>query len=88
MNTIKSIRFKGRNAALDYINKSAELCWMMNFEDPPVAMDFEVKEGAKMNINRFNAYFKKGKLIDYLVWPVLMSQSDNIIITKGIVQCK
>jgi hypothetical protein len=51
-------------------------------------MDFDVKEGAKMNTNRFNAYFKKGKLIDYLVWPVLMSLSDNIIITKGIVQCK
>lgn len=88
LNTIKSIRFKGRNAALDYINKCAEICWMMNFEDPPVALDFEVKEGAKLNADRFNTYFKKGKIVDYLVWPVLMSLSDNTIITKGIVQCK
>lgn len=88
LNTIKSIRFKGRNAALDYINKCAELTWMMNFEDPPVALDFDFKEGAKLNSNRFNAYFKKGKMIDYLVWPVLVSLSDNTLLTKGIVQCK
>lgn len=88
LNTIKSIRFKGRNAALDYINKCAELCWMMNFEDPPVGMDFEFKEGGKINPNRFTTYFKKGKLIDYLVWPVLMSLSDNTLLTKGIVQSK
>ncbi|XP_052793227.1 uncharacterized protein LOC128227064 isoform X2 [Mya arenaria] len=70
-----------------FINESVELCWLMAVQDPPVYVDSNVnKHKQPLDKNLYKYYTQKGKLVDYVVWPVLFLKKDGPLLSKGIAQ--
>ncbi|XP_052793239.1 uncharacterized protein LOC128227079 [Mya arenaria] len=84
-------RFRENKQAIElaekFINESVDLCWLMAVQDPPVYVDTSVnKHGQPLDTNLYKYYTQKGKLVDYVVWPVLFLTRDGPLLSKGIAQ--
>ncbi|XP_060552625.1 uncharacterized protein LOC132713939 [Ruditapes philippinarum] len=73
-------------ACTPYIQKCAEICWLMALHDPPLVMKMEVKPGEKFDTNIYTVYSQSGQTIDFLVWPPLYNGKDGGLLSKGVAE--
>lgn len=66
-----------------YLQKCAEICWMMALHDPPLYMKMDSKPGEKFDLNIFTVYSTTGDKLDYIVWPPLYNGRDGGLLSKG-----
>ncbi|XP_033743211.1 trichohyalin-like isoform X2 [Pecten maximus] len=69
-----------------YMKKCVLVCWFMTVQDPKVVIKTEAPE--IFDEDRYRPYTKKGKRLDYLVWPVLHLHEGGPLISKGVAQGK
>ncbi|XP_069131554.1 myosin heavy chain, clone 203-like isoform X2 [Argopecten irradians] len=69
-----------------YMKKCVQVCWFMTVQDPKVVINHNVTD--HFDEDRFKAYTKKGKQVDYLVWPALHLHEGGPMIGKGVAQGK
>ncbi|XP_060569581.1 uncharacterized protein LOC132727998 [Ruditapes philippinarum] len=69
-----------------YIQKCAEICWLMALNDPPLLMKMDVKQGEKFDTNIYTVYSRSGQTIDFLVWPPLYYGKDGGLMSKGVAE--
>lgn len=79
----------GAKHVIEYVEKCVELCWLMAIQSPPVAIDDDVEEyrNKQLDERRFKHFTRKGQVIDYVVWPILLIQGGGML-GKGVAQCK
>lgn len=70
-----------------YLEKCAEVCWLMVLHDPPLYMKMDASHGDKMDPNLYTVYSTSGEKINYLVWPPLYNEAGGGLITKGVAEC-
>ena len=74
----------------DYAMKCCELCLFMCVKDPPLFVEFltdvSIQEKVTFSNEHYKAYTKKGKYIQFLVWPCLFLEKNGAILAKGIAQ--
>ena len=73
---------------MGFIHKAAEVCWFMAVQDPPVILETQAKPNDNFDADVFKVYTKKGKQIDYVVWPPIRLHKDGHLIGKGVAQGK
>ncbi|XP_060607624.1 uncharacterized protein LOC132759792 [Ruditapes philippinarum] len=73
-------------ACTPYIQKCAEVCWLMALHDPPLLMKMDVKQGEKFDTNIYTVYSQSGQTIDFLVWPPLYNGRDGGLLSKGVAE--
>ncbi|XP_060569580.1 uncharacterized protein LOC132727996 [Ruditapes philippinarum] len=73
-------------ACTPYLQKCAEICWLMALHDPPLLMKMDVKQGEKFDANMYTVYSQSGQTIDFLVWPPLYNSSDGGLLSKGVAE--
>jgi len=57
-------------------------------QDPPVAFNWDVKPGSAFDPNSYRHYDRSGKIVEYLVWPVMLLYEGGPVLCKGVVQPK
>ena len=67
-----------------YLDRCTELCWYTQIHDPPVALDF----GVRNDVTDYRPYTKTGPVLDYMVWPVLLLHENGPMLSKGVAQFK
>ncbi|XP_052792370.1 uncharacterized protein LOC128226505 isoform X2 [Mya arenaria] len=74
---------------LAYVRKCVTFCWSARRHDPPVYIDFmEVTDDTLLDLNVYKPYTKKGKLVDYVVWPPIYLHKGGPMLSKGVAQGK
>ena len=80
---------QAETALLVFVKKCSELCLMMGLKDPPLYIDF-MKKGMPnqtlFNAEQYKAYTRKGKYLQYVVWPCLFLEKDGPLLSKGTAQ--
>ncbi|XP_053399696.1 uncharacterized protein LOC123559061 isoform X2 [Mercenaria mercenaria] len=72
-----------------FIEKCTTVCWLMAIQDPPVSMDVETdRHDEELDTDKYKHYTQSGRVIDYIVWPVLYLYEGGNILNKGIAQGK
>lgn len=79
----KGIVKKHVDVCVQYLQKCAELCWLIALHDPPLFVKFDVKPGEKLDPNVYTAYSASGNNIDFLVWPPLYNGENGGLLSKG-----
>lgn len=69
-----------------FAERCVELCWFMQITQPPIHLSACFPEKRIMNNDIFKAYMKSGRVIDYIVWPVMYLHENGPLLTKGIAQ--
>ncbi|CAG2189071.1 uncharacterized protein LOC143060988 [Mytilus galloprovincialis] len=80
---------RGQNfgtAATDYIKKCAEVCWIMNVQNPSIFLDFDLRYGYVIDQHSFSTFRKHGDYVNYVVWPAVYLNRNGPILCKGIVE--
>lgn len=72
--------------ANEYIKKCSEICWMMNVQNPPILLDFDLKYGYIIDQHAFTTFRKNGDYVNYVVWPAVYSYRNGPLLCKGIVE--
>jgi len=72
-------------AAIPYLEKCVEICWMMAIHDPPLHVDFSIKQGDKFDDKRYTSYSNSGSKVEFLVWPALYNGVGGGLLRKGVV---
>ncbi|KAK3607104.1 hypothetical protein CHS0354_026311 [Potamilus streckersoni] len=84
------INDKDRPILSRYLIRCVEICWKMGVQEKPLQLDIEAekKDGLEriFDAEKFRAYTKTGKKIDYVVWPALFLHEGGPILSKGIAQ--
>lgn len=70
-----------------FVKRTIELVWMMKTQDTPMVLTW-AKPHDIFDRNQFGQYTRKGKYIDYAVWPGVLLHNEGPLMSKGIVQCK
>ncbi|KAH3843313.1 uncharacterized protein LOC127876895 [Dreissena polymorpha] len=75
------------NDCLTYLEGCVDVCWLMVFAEPPLHIDFNIKQGDKFDPNRHTAYSSSGETVEFLVWPPLYNALDGggMLLSKGTV---
>ena len=60
----------------------------MNIQSPPVYIDFELDKKGKFDDKMYKPYSKKGKKIDFVVWPPLYISKGGNLLAKGVAEGK
>ena len=71
----------------NFVKKTIELVWMMKIQDTPMVLTW-AKSSDTFDRNMFRQYTRKGRYVDYAVWPGVLLHKDGALMSKGIVQCK
>lgn len=67
-----------------YIDRSVELCWTMQIQDPPMHLEFD--SSANIDKSVFRLFTRNGNTLDFVVWPALMLHENGPLVHKGVVQ--
>ena len=67
-----------------YIDRSVELCWTMQIQDPPMHLEFD--SSADIDKSVFRLFTRNGNILDFVVWPALMLHENGPLVHKGVVQ--
>jgi hypothetical protein len=59
---------------------------MMNVQNPPIVLDFELKYGYIIDQHSFSTFRKHGDYVNYVVWPAVYSHKNGPLLCKGIVE--
>ncbi|OWF41295.1 hypothetical protein KP79_PYT13132 [Mizuhopecten yessoensis] len=69
-----------------YMKRCVFVCWLMTVQDPKVCISMKPPEIFDEDL--YKPYTKKGKRLDYVVWPVLHLHKGGPILGKGVAQGK
>ena len=69
-----------------YINSCIEICWLMCIQSPPVYLDFEIEKNGKYDDKKYKPFSKRGKKIDFLVWPPVYISKGGNLLAKGVAE--
>ena len=69
-----------------YISSVADLCWLLNVQDPPCFIKCGLHRGDKFNDDEYKRYMSSGEEVSYIVWPPMYLFKGGPIISKGVVQ--
>ena len=69
-----------------YISSVADLCWLLNVQDPPCFIKCGLHRGDKFNDDDYKRYMSSGEEVNYIVWPAMYLYKGGPIISKGVVQ--
>lgn len=75
-------------AVFEYAKNAAELCLLMNIQDPPMFVSFDCSDNRPFNKELFSAYTRDGHVYEYLVWPAVLLHEAGSIVRKGVAQGK
>lgn len=67
-----------------FIDRSVEVCWMMQIQDPPLYLEFDSTENIDKSL--FRLFTKNGRSLDFVVWPALLLHENGPLVHKGVVQ--
>lgn len=81
----KTYEAKKVEASKPYLEKCAEICWLMVLHEPALYLNMNVKAGDKYDSAVYAAYQQSGGKVDYLVWPPLYSSEGGGLMSKGVV---
>lgn len=76
-----------KSAIVTYTKKCVELSWWMCVQCPPVFILPGDEDG--LFDNKLYKHYKKGgkyKVIEFIVWPALLSKEHGHVLSKGIAQ--
>lgn len=68
-----------------YVNRCAELSWLMNVQDPPLLLHFDAMAGEQVNKLLFSCYTRAGSIVEYVVWPAVIYENGTVY-RKGVLQ--
>ena len=74
------------NEIAPYVNSCLSISWEMVTQDPPMYLQFKVRHGSDVDMDKFSFYSRPGHVVDYLVWPALLREENGAILQKGVVQ--
>ena len=60
----------------------------MVVQDPAVVLKSDFPEGSELNFDYLKEYTRRGRTIDFLVWPALLLHDDGPVLAKGVAQPK
>lgn len=81
----KTYEPKKLEASKPYLEKCAEICWLMALHEPALYLNMSVNAGDKFDSAVYAAYQQSGGKVDYLVWPALYSSEGGGLLSKGVV---
>nr|XP_011418674.2 uncharacterized protein LOC105321887 [Crassostrea gigas] len=67
-----------------FIDRSIEVCWMMQIQDPPMYLQFDSTKNIDKSL--FRLFTKNGRSLDFVVWPALLLHENGPLVQKGVVQ--
>ncbi|XP_053399155.1 uncharacterized protein LOC123556778 [Mercenaria mercenaria] len=67
-----------------YLSKCVEIGWLMVVQDPPLVLVDKSTFG--FDTNTFKDYTKRGRYIQYVVWPALYLHEKGPLLGKGVAQ--
>lgn len=67
-----------------YISLCVEVSWLMVVQDPPLVLSTETPPA--FNTNMYREYTKRGRYIEYVVWPALLLCEGGTLLSKGVAQ--
>lgn len=79
----KGVEKKHVDSCLPYLQKCAELCWLIALHEPPLFVKFDFKPGEKIDQNVYSVYSTSGTKMDFLVWPPLYNGENGGLLSKG-----
>lgn len=71
-----------------YIKSCINICWLMSIQSPPVHLDFDIDKKGKFDDKKYKAYSKRGKEIDYMIWPPIYISKGGNLLAKGVAEGK
>ena len=71
----------------NFVKRTIELVWMMKIQDTPMVLTW-AKSQDTFDRNQYSQYTRKGRNVDYAVWPGVLLHKEGPLMSKGIVQCK
>ncbi|KAL4230135.1 hypothetical protein ACF0H5_010520 [Mactra antiquata] len=78
---------KSNTNIIKYISKCIDICWSMRRHEPPVYVHFPTDlEGLPLDTKLYRPYTKSGKLLHFVVWPVLYLHEGGPLLSKGVAQ--
>ena len=72
-------------SVIAYARRCVELTWLMNVQDPPLALDM-LTERQFIDTDRYRAFTKSGRALAFYVWPALLLHKDGALLVKGVAQ--
>ncbi|XP_060565678.1 uncharacterized protein LOC132724741 [Ruditapes philippinarum] len=80
-------KYDSKEEVQAYKRKCAELCWLMVVQNPPMILSTTAQQ--QFDTNLYKDYTKRGKYVDYVVWPALLLNEGGPVLSKGVAQgCK
>ena len=58
----------------------------MNVQDPPCTISWDLRKGEPFQSEKYKVFINSGKLVDYIVWPVLYLHQGGGVVCKGVAQ--
>ncbi|XP_060079223.1 uncharacterized protein LOC132558644 [Ylistrum balloti] len=74
---------KNNKKIMTYVSRCVEVTWSMCVQDPAMTFDLTRKKGYAFDLSRYQYYRTEGKVMDSLVWPVLLARAQGAVVTKG-----
>lgn len=75
-----------KSATKAYIAAVIDFCWLLNVQDPPCAISWDLRRGEPFQTDKYRVYMHSGKMVDYIVWPVLYLHQGGVVLCKGVAQ--
>ncbi|XP_060565681.1 uncharacterized protein LOC132724742 [Ruditapes philippinarum] len=80
-------KYDSKEEVQAYKRKCVELCWLMVVQNPPLILSTTAQQ--QFDTNLYKDYTKRGKYVDYVVWPALLLHEGGPLLSKGVAQgCK
>lgn len=73
-------------ATKSYITAVIDFCWLVNLQDPPCTISWDLRTGEPFQTDKYRVYKHSGKQVDYIVWPVMYSHQGGVVLLKGVAQ--
>ncbi|XP_053399189.1 uncharacterized protein LOC123556872 [Mercenaria mercenaria] len=68
----------------DYLSRCVEIGWFCAVQDPPLILS--AQSPVEFDTNTFKDYTKRGKYVEYVVWPAMYLHEGGALLAKGIAQ--
>ena len=75
-----------KSALKSYISATVDLCWLMNVQDPPCTISWDLRKGESFQTDKYKVFTHSGKLVEYIVWPVLYLHQGGGVLCKGVAE--
>lgn len=75
-----------KSATKAYIKAVIDLCWLLNVQDPPCTVSWDLRRGEPFQADKYRIYRHSGRQVDYIVWPVLYVYQGGGVLCKGVAQ--